>query len=450
MPIRRLTVKNIQAHAVSLSSTAVLLLGLTGAGAAHAGGNVCGSPFVPTPVLHPILPSPNFPQSDGAVNCFMWQTFVYLTWPALAGQAGQPDPNASYGSNNPTVWETFRPHNTVFLPHGAKPAPWGNAKAQLALFSARGLKKPLPNVRVLNSTSKKFRAFNSGEAANLTETQQAGGGVLVDQNGQTVYYEMLMNQTEFNYIVNNTLYEANAQNAFAKSTGIELPTNAVEVKPAWKVLSAAELAAKPVRFHTAQALLPGQSTPVTVGLVGLHVLVMPDNSTFEQGFWATFQQVDNAPLQGSTPTGTYSFYNVNCPQCPVNTQGQGNTPTQVVQVFGTTSAAQAVNQAMQQAIVSQNPQSPWQFYQLINVQWPTSGQPINKAGMTVPLPNGSPNTNTLMNPVLETYLQVPNMSCLGCHTNASAAGGGAFGSSYSFLLGHAKTASAGALKAKPR
>ena len=45
------------------------------------------------------------------------------------------------------------------------------------------------------------------------------------------------------------------------------------------------------------------------------------------------------------------------------------------------------------------------------------------------------------NPVLETFLQQQNMSCLTCHTGAStakAAGFPRFASSYSFLLGHAK------------
>lgn len=409
---------------------------------AQAGGYPCGSPFVPTPVLKPVLPSASFPQSDAAVNCFMWQTFVYLTWPASGTQPGQPDPQATYGANAATVWETFRPHDTVFLPNGATPAPWGNAPLGRTRTKMAG-----PLVRTLNNTSKQFRLLNTGEATPLSETQQAGGGALYDQNGQVVYYEMLLNQTEFNYIVNNQLYQAQTQNQFAQKVGIELPTNAIEVKAAWKVLSAQEASAKPLRFHTAQAMVPGSNTPVTVGLVGLHVMVMPDNNTFEQGFWATFQQLDNAPLQSAPGKGPYSFYNANCTSnCTVNSKTATGVPTQVMQVFGASPEAQAVNAAMVQQMQSQTPNAPWQFYQLLNVQWPNSGQAINKPGMTTPLPNGSPNTNTLMNPVLETFLQTPNTSCLGCHTYASATGPGSYGSGYSFLFGHAKTAPQGLLK----
>jgi len=75
------------------------------------------------------------------------------------------------------------------------------------------------------------------------------------------------------------------------------------------------------------------------------------------------------------------------------------------------------------------------------VQWPTSPQSIQGPGKKPPLPNGTPNTNTLMNPVLETFLQQQNLSCLTCHTGASTAkaqGFPGFASGYSFLFGHAR------------
>jgi hypothetical protein len=116
-------------------------------------------------------------------------------------------------------------------------------------------------------------------------------------------------------------------------------------------------------------------------------------------------------------------------------------------VFGASPEAQAINQWMVQQIQSNNANSPWQFYQLLNVQWPTSSVPINKPAQGVPLPNGSPNTTTLMNPVLETFLQQPNISCLGCHTYGSTASIGSstttYASGYSFLFGHAQAKPAG-------
>jgi hypothetical protein len=54
-----------------------------------------------------------------------------------------------------------------------------------------------------------------------------------------------------------------------------------------------------------------------------------------------------------------------------------------------------------------------------------------------PLPDGKPNTQTLMNPVIETFLQKQNVSCLGCHMYGSIAGA-KNAASYSFLLSHAQ------------
>ena len=401
---------------------------------AQAQSPVCGSPFNPMPVLQPVLPSASFSQSDAAVDCYMWQTFIYLTWPAKAGQAGQPDPNASYGKGGATVWETFRQFDTVFLPNGQKPLPWNSGTLM------RATKKP----RVLKNTSKMFRALSTAESTALDETQQAGGGVLIDQNGQTVYYEMSMNQTEFNYITTNTLYEANQQNAYAQNTGIVLPPDSIEIKAAWKVLSTQEANATPPRFHTTLALLPNQPKAVTMGLVGLHIMVVPSATNFNQGFWATFKQVDNAPLAGAAGQGPYSFYNPACSpaNCPVNVQTKAPTPTQVQQVFDAPPEAQGVNTYIAQMIASSStPSAVWQNYQLIDVQWPTSPQSIQGPGKKPPLPNGTPNTNTLMNPVLETFLQQQNLSCLTCHTGASTAkaqGFPGFASGYSFLFGHAK------------
>jgi hypothetical protein len=140
----------------------------------------------------------------------------------------------------------------------------------------------------------------------LGEIVQVGEGILVDQMGQPVYYEMLLNQDEYSYIVRNGLYAANTQLPFAQQHGIKLPTGitadgptgAIEIKAAWKVMSAAELAEQPPRFHTRPAVIH-DGTEVTVGLVGLHIYQRLGG--FHQGVWATFSHVDNSPLVGQTP-----------------------------------------------------------------------------------------------------------------------------------------------------
>jgi hypothetical protein len=405
----------------------------------------CGSPFNPAPTLQPVLPSANFSVSDAAVNCFMWQTFIYLSWPATAGQRGVPNSQAAFGSAGATVWETYKVYNEVYLPGGKTPAKWNDSTLVVKQLRSRGLARPQPTVRMLNNTRKLFRALAPVEAVALGEISQVGGGVLYDQASQPVYYEMLMNQISFDYVYTNQLYNAQKQYQYAGTTGIVLPSGSIEVKAAWKVLAPQEAGAKPLRFHTAQALLPGGRSPVTVGLVGLHVFQMP-STAFNQGFWATFQQVDNAPSVHGSSQASYSFNNPQCnaSTCPPN-QRTGK-PTQVVQMFGASAAADEVNRYVAQLIEKQVPNAPWQFYQLIDAQWPTSPQSFGQPGEAnniAPVPNGSPNLTTFMSPVLETFLQTQNTSCLGCHTYASAASGGAsspqsYQSSLSFLFGHAK------------
>lgn len=406
-----------------------------------AAGSPCG-PFNPAPVLKPVLMPATIGQSDAAVDCFMWQTFIYLNWPAAGGQRGQPNPNAAFGSPGPTVWETFKTVDEVFLANGQNPGPWSTSATRNKLFKARGVSPGTAGLRLLNNKSKFFRAMSSAESTPLNEVTQAGGGILYDQASQPVYYEMLMNQAGYNYIIANQMYNANTQYQVAAKSGLDLPAGSMEVKAAWKVLTPQELAATPSHFHTAQAMLPGGSSPVTVGLVGLHIFQMPSTS-FPQGFWATFVQSDSAPLaSGGTPQASYSFNNPACApaQCPPNVQPATPAPVQVVQVFGSTPEATAVNSYVQTQLA---PGPPWQYYQLISVQWPTSPQTVGTPGQQTPLPNGSPNTTTLMNPVLETYLQKPTTSCLGCHTYASTATPNnlsnplSLGSSYSFLFGHA-------------
>ena len=419
---------------------------LAGCSALHAANlPLCGSVVVPAPSLQPVMADPNFAASDGAADCFMWQTMVYLNWPATPGQRGVPNADASLGSPGPSVWQTYKDYNELYLPNGQQPPGWNDNFLSVQRLQTRGVARPLPSIRLLNSTSKVFRTANANETPALREIEQVGGGVLYDQNSNPVYYEMLVNQVNFDFIYNNQLYNPKQQNQYALQKGIVLPTNSIELKAAWKVLGAND---DPQRFLTAQAVLPGSATPVTVGLAGLHVFQMP-SPNFNQGFWATFQQIDNAPTQSSPPQAHYSFNNPQCSasQCPPNTLD--SKPTQVVQNFAPPSAAQAVNQYMQNLIAQQAPGSALQYYQLINVQWPTSPQTIGQPGKITPTPAGTPSVSTMINPVLETFLQNNQESCLGCHIYASVAVDGKnppthYQASFSFLLGHAKSPALGA------
>ncbi|HEX8164347.1 MAG TPA: hypothetical protein VF601_01000 [Beijerinckiaceae bacterium] len=426
------------------------------------------------PVIKPVIyPQLQFDRSNPGFDCQAWQAFIYLNWPAqTTGPRGTPNPNAKFGAPGTTVWETYKTLEQTFLPAGADPGPWSGVGPLAGVPQKLAAQAGSGRVRVLARTSKISRTairnvvHSKIDQAILDSIVQAGGGTLYDQQSVPVYYEIAMNQDQYNYIQQNGLYNADTQLTFAQKTTIALPggatqygpTGAIEMKAAWKVLTPAE--AKSNRFHTAQAILVGKSAnqPVTVGLVGFHIFQMLGQSN--QGIWATFAQVDNAPV-GSGGTQPFTFYNPACQPSPCPVNNEQTNPTQVVQMFPDDAAAVNVNKNMLAMIRQYNPAAPWQYYKLVNVQWPLT--PVALSSLPIPanepLPGGDPNTGpidkgTLMNAVLETFQQAPGTSCLACHIGATISPSQSTkpspppqnASSYSFMFGYAQSPAA----AKPK
>jgi hypothetical protein len=415
--------------------------------------HVCGGLSTETPVIKPIIyPSLHFDRSNPGFDCQMWQAFIYLNWPALTqpGQRGQPNPNAKFGASGATVWETYKTVDQTFLPNAANPGPWNQGPLMAVL--AKGLAQQVSTGAVRNLTreskvsrkviSSLLRARTAISPTILDSVQQASGGVLYDLNGRPVYYEVSLNEDQYNYTIQNGLYDATKQNTFGANNVIALPGGAIETKAAWKILTQTETGSG--RFHTTKALVPGVLQPVTVGLVGFHIF-----QTFEgvsQGAWATFYQVDNAPLLSEMfkSKGPFNFYKPPCwpPTCqiviPYNLPNAN--PGQVVQIDADDPSATSVNNYVQSLLKSYSPTSPWQHYALHNVQWPLNPVDITKLPAPQPpnLPNGNPNTETMVNAVLETFVQTPNMGCLFCHVGAPTANGN-YASSYSFTFSNAAT-----------
>jgi len=171
----------------------------------------------------------------------------------------------------------------------------------------------------------------------------------------------------------------------------------------------------------------------TVGLVGLHVT--QKTPTLPQWTWATFEQIDNVPPQASGYTGPLSFNNPNCPitKCPPNPSTEKNgvptgIPTQVTRVVPIGPAAAAANPLWQQTLRRAVATSPFQYYELVDIQWPqTPGR----------FPVGNPTPGFLANTVMETY--VTESSCINCHFTARTKSGN-LSSDYSFMLAEAQPA----------
>lgn len=410
-----------------------------------------GSP----PQMIPLLPVPKLSNpefTDQGADCAMWQTFFYLNWPAMPGQPGVPNKAAVFGAPGTTVWETFKTSEQVFLPNGAKPQPWGQAFRNTALPGNVSSQVAAGKLRLLDRTSKvssdvahhlqtSTGLLKSGANIPLDQMKQADLTILYDQQKNPVYYDVAMNRTQFDYIVSNGLYNADTQAAYAGKTNIVLPTGSIEVKAAWKILTPAEAGSG--RFHTATGFVPaasgGGAQTVTIGMVGMHVFA--SGGPQSAGLWATFYQVDNAPVQGTTPAGTYSFNN---PASSVPVNSTSTNPTQVVQVIPDTPLAARVSAQARKVIIEGNPQSPWQYYSMIDSQWSRSILNLTSpVPLTAPLNAGTVSTATLISPVLETYLQTPGTSCLGCHSFATTATpNSSIASGFSFMLGNAKSARA--------
>ena len=403
--------------------------------------------------------------SENEFDCLAWQDLIYLVWPAKANERGVPDPNQKFGAAGPTVWESYRTADSVFLPEGRDPGPWQELQLMATLEPSLGQQVASGAVRHLTMTAKVSRPVLTSILRNtaafpppiLDGISQAGGGSLYDLNGYPVYYEIAMDRPQYEYIHQNKLYNAYQQATFARTHVINLPSGtktdplgAVEVKAAWKVLSDAERQSG--RFHMVQALLGGSKTPVTVGLVGFHAFI----ASGQQGAWATFSQVDNAPMVRPATSGTFNFFNPQCTvpgtsqPCPFNVKDAD--PGQVVQMARNAKVADALNTYMHYILQQCQAQqqcdtNPWQYYNLIDVQWPKNPVPLSslKAPVSKPLPEGTPNVpepgGHFVNPVLETFLQKPGMSCLGCHQYAATAAVGIrqppYRTSYSFVFGRA-------------
>lgn len=247
----------------------------------------------------------NLPAAQRLFDITAWKAFVALNWAARSD--GEPDSSKDFAdSTTPRVWEHWKQNSAIFLPNGEKPSPWADRTA-----------------------SESLDRFKAGWRMDTTVDQgkQAFSGPLIDQNGKWVHYISLVNREEFNYIVNNKLYNQECQAVFLRNHQISFPENddanygAIEIKLAWKELAPAEersgrflvrklpvveyrpaLSKSEARAHesgrTTDDISSSPSKVHTVGLIGMHIAMRTRSSP--QWVWATFEQVDNTRLDART------------------------------------------------------------------------------------------------------------------------------------------------------
>jgi hypothetical protein len=303
-------------------------------GSAFCDGITSLSPERPADVLFDPASVGGAERANRMFNCYGWNTFVGLFWPAKSDQRGVPDTTKPITGAGPRVWETYKQTYEAFQPTSRswslKHREWNDPQ-------------PLPD-----SCLTAIEKAGMSSSADLTfevlnETHQAFGSqfnTLIDQNANPVQYNVRINRDEFEFIkqggfADTGTYDYSGPLTINKRV-FRLPDNtngstgegATEVKSAWKILCTDAKTCKtvddPARYFTRTALIytpaasrvvepfvqsgplprPVVTTPAAckvaqVGLVGFHIAV----KTFwaPQWIWATFEQTDNVP--GNTASG---------------------------------------------------------------------------------------------------------------------------------------------------
>jgi hypothetical protein len=411
-------------------------------------------PPFPPPVLSGVIPvavpipnnvtSPE--QARPFFDSFSWQSFVALSWPAVAGQRGvaqnPKDPKSLRTAPNgtPVVWGTYKESFDLFGQGDQRPTAW-------LVFT-----NPIPECKDQSPGMKRLVMLSKGDSI-LDETKQAFSFPLIDQNRNYARYEVRYNKAFYNFVRGSDkdqkswLYQlknlARAEPvSMPASSAKPDPVGALMVKAAWREMTDQD---DPNRYYVVDALLYDPATKNCVqkkmGLVGLHIA--QKLTAFPEWIWSSFEQVDNVKRgPGATAKTPISFNNgtddpktiggyANRPaQKGVATVPQAErTPVQVTRfnpIPNTPPGASSleVNAAWQRALKG----TIWQNYELVITQWPSNPATFKtkEAGGIYPQDCGLAfPADGATNTVMETYFQsaqdalgAGGNSCMACHYGA--------------------------------
>jgi len=423
----------------------------------------------------PVIP-PDFNQvtADQDANCFGWQQFIALNFPQSGDGFGTP------GDTSAVQWQGWMNIEQIFQPDGAPPPPWGTAPTLTdACASEAGLTAETGRDRLALSMASKFTSEFERKDSNQAFPGNAPAW-LGDVNGNNVWYEIRVNEDEYDFIVSNQLYTAAGQTAWyaANPSGVLTQpmgawrpiqtTGSMEAKVAWmEVPDPTNPNWNDYKLADAVVVDPvsQECEAVTVALVGMHIVHKTQGQP--TWIWSTFEHVRNAPDADAVASagGTnWNFYNPACTvqnisvpaACQYNAQasvsttctpntppqyylGDGcpaPTPTQVTRLNTIDAAATAANHAAWSAIgTAYANDSVWNNYALVNVLWSTN-VPISQP-RSVPQVFNSPQPNSpVANTTLETYIQ--QSKCIDCHQYATIAGSSTLPSDFSFVYSTAQ------------
>jgi hypothetical protein len=447
---------------------------------AAAPPSLCG-PFQPTQTSK--LPG-GAGGNQGEIDCSAWQAFIALNWKADPNHPGYPDPNATWASFgtpkdvSPTVWETYLVASSVF--GGAAPLKglWERKRPAIKTLGRTSKFGDIDLSDIIQAGSGDHWLTNQRGDVTYYEimmnrdeyefittqpafelTTAAGQLKCASQPGKIVYDGTPPPPPNLPKRGGVSMPSGNANGwSDTDCTGTQRGwgdgVGAFEIKAAWTPLPPDH--SLDYRYKTSIAEIRDPLTKtvrqVTVGLVGLHIIRKTIGR--QQWVWATFEQIDNTPDEAPNagfkppvlppnpnqkPSPGFTFFNPACtPQKDPTYQCQHNRPPKPCGPAGT--VCDPYNKPMQ--ITRLNPvgdpanqvtalvwkmlpaQSVFNYYRLINVQWPQQVTLIVPAGQKLPLPMGNPMPKgaaggvgqIVSNTTLESFQQ-SSASCMDCHAN---------------------------------
>ena len=367
--------------------------------------------------------------SNCSFHQWAYQTFLWLTSPAPGGKDGE------------LVFEGFANPDALFVPGGPTgPYPGGSDGPHvLARFG---------------------KSRNSADPVDIFQAGPGNKG-LYDQAGNIVYYVNHLDQTYWDFVVDNKLFDLEVLKSIDPT--LDFTVGSLELKSSWRI---AKLDGKDVipdaakRFFTLDAVVPSvapnpdtgvleehkdKPLNVTLALVGMHVTgVVNGHPEF---IWATFEHIDNAPTCADAPqANTHGGWNFNDGQATADASNQFNVgdPTAVVNVCqfnpngtGATNdqdqldnqnAIVTLNNNVQRLIADNTPDSLWSNYRLIGAEWTNGSIPLNNGSFAPEDTKGTQLGSLLLaNTSMETFTQ--NDNCFSCHN----------GGAHEFVVGEQST-----------
>jgi hypothetical protein len=400
--------------------------------------------------LPPIAISPNAPfivpppqAFHPPFDWFSWETFIALNWPAAIDSTtglpirGQANASGQLGDAGPRVWETYKEDWETFGngSQSPQPTPWSS-------WEVNGGMNPCPSNASLGK--RKVIVMTTKMDSVFPHFNQAKAGPLIDQNQKIVRYEIRLNQSEYESILNNQWYlQENLNSPIQFTASTEGAYGAMEVKAAWRELVKDKDDFS--RYYAVAATVVDPGDPptcrdTTLGMIGLHIVVK--TAPFTEWVWATFEQEDNVPDSGITPGVHYSLNNgstipdssqngFNYPPNGADAQTKGPAPLPADQPLPSNLTPVQVTRftKIDPNIASMNSQfhaklggTVWVHYNLVADQWPTNPGTFKPTGGAYPKDSGVPFPNDhVANTSAETYFQnVPptkifGNSCMQCH-----------------------------------